>query len=636
MQHKIPRPLSRKKAKHKLNDRSKARYIRVNLPVSLLLILLSSLALTYICFRLQPASIEDIWKIIVESEYAIFCLNWIPILLVTLLLYAAFNNVAVACGLTSGAAILLSFVNRNMINMRQDPFKPLDILLGGEFLGIAKSIDRRLLIFAVIGVLAFLAVIACCVFFIRNKYVLHPVVHLIAAAAAIAVCVWYTNTTLSDTALYESLPMSGNRYNLTDNFESKGFIYSFLYTMNTSRIDAPPSYDKDKAAIASRISVFTPADLSGVVKPNIILILSEAFSDILLNPSLNFDSYTDPMENYKRIRDESISGHLIVPNIGGGTADTEFDIFTGLNTRHLRGTPYTYNLITKPVSALPSILAGAGYENLALHPGYGWFYNRQNVYKRMGFSGLLDSKTYDTADTKGMYITEKQTIQRIIDEYELHVETAPETPFFEFCVTIQNHGPYPGKYNAEKNFDFDKPLSEDAENAVSNYVEGMIDCDRELGVLTDYLNERPEPVILVYYGDHLPSFITEVYNALIPTPTPVDSYEQLTRLYKTPFIIWQNGAARASTPITKNFEELVNPDGEWVITSNFLGANLLSMLGFSGVDPFMDYVNDLSQAYPVILENNALTSDGSFINLSETPSEQIDFYRGWEYYWIFK
>jgi phosphoglycerol transferase MdoB-like AlkP superfamily enzyme len=596
--------------------------------------MLSSLALTYICFRLQITPIENTWEIIVESDYEIFRLNWIPILLITLLLYALFNNTVIACGLTSGAAVLLSFINRSMITMRQDPFKPLDILLGGEFLGIAKSIDPKLILFAAIGVLGFLALFFACVFFIRSKYILHPAAHLIAAAAAVAVCVWYNNTALSDTDLYESLFMAGNRYNLTDNFESKGFIYSFLYFMNNSRIDAPPSYDKDKVVIASRVDAFAPADLSGAVKPNIILILSEAFSDILLSPCLSFDRYTAPMENYKRIRDDSISGHLIVPNIGGGTADTEFDIFTGLNTRHLRGTPYAYNLITKQVSALPSILTRAGYDSLALHPGYGWFYNRQNVYRYMGFDMFLDSKTYDAADTKGMYITEKQTAERIISEYEQR-QTVSKSPFFEFCVTIQNHGPYVGKYNAVKNFDINKPLSDEAENAVSNYVEGMIDCDRELGVLVDYLSGRPEPVILVYYGDHLPSFSAEIYEALIPSGMPVNSYEHLTRLYKTPFIIWQNQAARASTPIERLYGELTPPGGEWVITSNYLGANLLYLLGFDGVDPFMDYVSDLSRTYPVILENNALTSDSSFIDLGEEPSEQIEFYRSWEYYWIF-
>jgi len=319
-----------------------------------------------------------------------------------------------------------------------------------------------------------------------------------------------------------------------------------------------------------------------------------------------------------------------VPNAGGGTADTEFDIFTGLNTRHLRGTAYTYNLVTKPVNALPSVLSGIGYNTLALHPGYGWFYNRQNVFRYMGFTNFLDIESYDLTGNKGVYISERQTMQRVIDEYEQHMQSSPETPLFEFCITIQNHGPYKEQYGAEKNFDINQYLSDAAEMSLANYIEGMIDCDRELGVLTDYLSNRPEPVVLVYYGDHMPSFAAEIYNALIPSTAPVDSFEALMHLYKAPFIIWQNQAARTQTPV-----QAPDHNREWVITSNFFGVNFLRMLGFEGLCPFMDYVNNLSDIYPVILENHALTRDGSFIYLAEKPSPEIDLYRSWQYYWIF-
>ena len=606
----------------------KIKPLRLNVPISLALIFLASLALTYLCFRLQTTIIQDLWANIEESGYEIFRLNWIPLLLIMLFLYALFNNAVIACGLTAGAAVLFSVINRNMINMRQDPFKPMDILLGGEFLGVAKSVDHKLLMTAALGAAAFLIFFILCLIFVRNKRT-RPAARLIAAAVVGVVCVWYNNTILSSAAIYDSLAMKGNVYNAADNFEYKGFVYSFIYTINTSHIAAPPDYNADKADIGRRAASFIPADLSGAVKPNIILVLSEAFSDILLNPNLNFDNYTDPMANYKRIRDESIAGHIVVPDVGGGTSDTEFDIFTGLNSRHWRGTPYTYSLITKPVSALPSVLSGLGYYNLALHPGYGWFYNRQNVYRYMGFDQFDDISAFDAKDLKGMYVTETQTIDRIISEYGQHTQASPDTPLFEFCVTIQNHGPYPGKYNAAKNFDTSLPLSGASMDALANYIEGMNDCDRELGVLTDYLSARPEPVILVYYGDHLPSFTNEVYNALLPPTAPVNSFEGLARLYKSPFIIWQNQAAKDKTPL-----RTLNDSGDWVISSSYLGVNLLRMLGFDGLSPFIDYVNDLSARYPVILENFALSSGGSFVDYSEQPIGQINFYKSWEYYWI--
>ena len=606
------------------------KHISLNLAAGLLITVAASLALTYLCMRLQPISIEDLWALVVKSNYETFKLNWIPLLLIMLFLYALFNNTAAACGLTGGAAVLFSIVNRNMIYMRQDPFKPMDILMGGEFLGIAKSIDHKLLAMAVLGAVGFIIFFVLCLIFIRNKRI-HPAIHLLAAAVIGAVCIWYNNTAVASTSVYDALAMNGNIYNTTDNFESKGFIYSFLYTLNHSRVTAPPTYNDDKAAIAGRVAAFTPADLSRAGKPNIIMVLGEAYSDILLNPHINFAGYTDPMINFCRLREESIAGHIVVPGAGGGTSDTEFDIFTGLNSRHFRGTPYTYSLIAKPVSALPSLLTAVGYYNLALHPGYGWFYNRQNVYPDLGFDKFDDIKTYDAKDTKGGYVTETQTMGRIISEYEQHMRDAPDKPLFEFCVTIQNHGPYDNKYSgAQKDFDTDLKLPGGALNELTNYIYGMLDCDRELGVLADYLSKRPEPVVLVYFGDHLPSFPTDVYNALLPPTAAENSFEGLTRLYKAPFIIWQNQAAKDKTPLKK-----LNGGDDWVISSSFLGANLLHMLGFDGLSPFMDEVNSLSAQYPVILDNYALSADGSFINFSETPNRQIDLYRSWEYYWLF-
>ena len=164
------------------------RHIRLNLIISLPLILLASLALTFVCLWIQPSAIKDVWALITESHFKILLLNWIPLLLIMLFLYALLNNTVAACALTGGAAVLFSIVNRNMIFMRQDPFKPMDISLGGEFLGIARSIDHKLLITAVICAVAFIVFFVLCLIFIRNKKI-HPAAHLIAAVIIAAVTV---------------------------------------------------------------------------------------------------------------------------------------------------------------------------------------------------------------------------------------------------------------------------------------------------------------------------------------------------------------------------------------------------------------------------------------------------------------
>ena len=64
------------------------------------------------------------------------------------------------------------------------------------------------------------------------------------------------------------------------------------------------------------------------VLPNIIMVMSEAFSDVSNSDFLSFDGFDDPLEFYNDFisRDDVVSGHIVVPNFGGGTSDTEFDV----------------------------------------------------------------------------------------------------------------------------------------------------------------------------------------------------------------------------------------------------------------------------------------------------------------------
>ncbi|MDR3238690.1 MAG: LTA synthase family protein [Clostridiales bacterium] len=608
----------------------------LSLPASLAIVAVVSTLITFVMFILQPASGGGIWDCLRESGGAVFWLNWTPVFLPTLFLYFASNNVTISCGLPAAIVVLLSVINRNMIYMRQEPFKPYDILLEAEFFGIAKSIDTKIFQQAIAGLAAFAVLFVLCLWFVKSKR-MRLSLRLTGSLAALSLFCCINAALIGNVDLYQSFSVTGNEFNQLDNYQSKGFLYSFLYTFGTNRIAKPDTYEQDRAEILERLRTFTPASFDHAVKPNIVLILSEAYSDILLSPHLNFDGYPDPMAHFQTIQEESIVGHLVVPNVGGATSNTEFDIFTGISTRHFRGSAYAYALITKPIQALPSLLADIGYDNLALHPGYKWFYNRHVVYPYLGFSRFLDIEDFDEEDIKGMYVTEAQTIQRVIAEYENQTRARPGVPFFEACVTIQNHGPYKNKYGeadeVPRNFSSDIAFSADAENALTNYIEGMLDCDRELAVLADYLRGRPEPAVLVYYGDHLPSFTHDVYDALIPGQRD-NSLWGVTRLYQTPFIIWQNDAARSQTPIETVYREL-GLDASWTISSNYLGVCLLTLLGFSGLDPFVDYVGELAQHYPVMLERQSFNSVHQWEVTREQERNSVNFYRSWAYYKIF-
>ena len=47
-------------------------------------------------------------------------------------------------------------------------------------------------------------------------------------------------------------------------------------------------------------------------------------------------------------------------------------------------------------------------------------------------------------------------------------------------------------------------ISDETRTMLEVYTEGVRDADAMLGRLTAYFEERGEPVVLVFYGDHLP------------------------------------------------------------------------------------------------------------------------------------
>ena len=610
--------------------------LNLNFTVSFILIFLFSIGLTLMMLWLQPDGIMDIIECTRRTKGLNILLNFIPVLIFSLLFFFISSNLVISFSITAFVMLLMGFVNRQKILLRNDPFLPWDISLGFEVMGIAKSFGLKMILAVIFGILLYILFSAAVFMLVKNKK-LDVRIRLGGIFICILSAFFLNGALYKNQKINSNLAVIGNVYNQVNTFNSKGFLYSFIYANNTNRISKPDGYNPD--LVIEKMNSFEKSgieELKSAEKPHIFMIMGEAFSEISLNPNFDFTGYTDPLENFKKIKEDSIYGQIVVPNLGGGTADTEFDSLTGLSSRHLRGAPFAYRLVGNDFEAMPSVLSEIGYKSEALHPGYSWFYNRENVFKFFGFekSVFLDDFNPETQN-KGMYINEEVTIDKVIEMYEESINENPDTPYFGFCVTIQNHGPYNDKYQANTNFSSSIPLSDSDINALSNYFEGLKDADIELMRLINYINESKEPIVLLYYGDHLPAFSQEVYKAFYPEEYEVNSKEDLTRLYRTPFIIYQNKAAKEISAIEENAKTLFMPEDR-TISSNYVGAYLIDLLGYKNISPFFDYVNSLRELYPLIFEHTSFTAYGdSTANISPEDKKDLLLYRDWEFYKIF-
>lgn len=606
----------------------KTKYVSIK--KSFLLILLSSFVLVFFMFFTQTNGLSNVLTCITNSNFLTLILNWFPILMFMLILFFLLNNTIVSIGVVFLVVGVMSVINRLKIVYRSDPFLPTDLILGTEALTISKSFGIKAQVVVVAGILLAILSIVVLALFIKNKK-LNLKYRAILLLVTLIFTFFINKNIYANQKINSKLFVIGNIYNQVDIFDSKGFLYSFIYAFNTNKIEKPNDYDKKE--IYKFIDDYDTKDLSqfeNIKRPHVIMIMGEAFSDIALNEKFDFTGYDDPLKNYKNIIKDSITGHIVTPNIGGGTADTEFDVLTGINTRHFRGTAYSYLLVTKDYTAIPSIFSNLGYGTVAIHPGHLWFYNRINVYKYFGFDKFYHMKDFDVNDTKGMYITEKATFDRIIHEFDTFRKENPKKPYFNFTVTIQNHGPYPDKYLSKTNFSSTANLSEVDTNGLSNYFEGVVDADRELGRLIDYLNTIDEPVVVVYFGDHLPALGKDVYEEFVKDSIK-NTADEKTIMYETPFIIWENNVSKSEN-ILKVDENMPK-----VMSSNYLGVTLLEMLGFENSNAYFDYLLSIRNKYPIILEREVINSKDEVVNYKdENDFEDLDFLRQFEYYNIFE
>ena len=191
----------------------------------------------------------------------------------------------------------------------------------------------------------------------------------------------------------------------------------------------------------------------------------------------------------------------------------------------------------------------------------------------------------------------------------------------------------------EETFSTDVDLTAEEKNLLNSYFMGIIDADEELGRLTEELEKSDEPTIVVYFGDHLPGFSNGMafFDLLDYDISASGSLEEMAGIYKTPYLIWQNSAAQQQKDIKDAAQEIGLTDGSF-ISSSFLGAAVMEMIGFDQLAPVLTYDNEVRRSLPVVSEEICMDAEGNYLeeeNLDETQKEMIQKLRYWTYYKMF-
>lgn len=292
----------------------------------------------------------------------------------------------------------------------------------------------------------------------------------------------------------------GKYEDIKDAYDIYGFPYCFLRSFFDRGIDEPESYSEEtvKNLLAS-LPPETP-NREGEL-PNIVFIQLESFFDLTRMNQITLSE--DPIPNFRRLGREGISGLFRVPGIGSGTANTEFEVLTGLDIDFFGTGEYPYESILqkKCCETIAYDLSELGYATHAMHNHTATFYDRYKVYANLGFDDFTGSEHMKDL-TYNELGWEKD---EILLDYIIKALDSTESPDFVFAVSVEGHGGYPELPTGDDTVKVSELSDKATQNAYTYYANTLRSMDAFIGKLAEELKTRDEETVLVLYGDHLPA-----------------------------------------------------------------------------------------------------------------------------------
>lgn len=414
----------------------------------------------------------------------------------------------------------LGIINGVLLSNRVTPFTGPDLHLITDAFQIA---DRYLspFFFVVVVIVAVLAVIGLIILFFKgSRYQGKMRYKLNIPLIAVGIAAFAGTTKLA----LEKRVLSNYFGNIAFAYEDYGYPYCLATTVFNTGIGLPRDYSEE--AVENIVKSEESLPETGEKRPNILFLQLESFFDPELVEYLNISE--DPIPNFRKLMQEYSSGYFKVPSVGAGTANTEFESITGMSMRYFGPGEYPYKSILKETTCESAayVLKSLGYGTHAIHNNEANFYGRKNVFANLGFDSFTSEEYMSEQDDTN---PNDWVRDHNLTKYILQAMESTEGPDYVYTISVQGHGDYPEEPVLENPKITVSGASSQAENYKWEYYCNQIyEMDQFIKELTDELSKLDEDVVLVMYGDHLPTMgltVTDVKNKY---------------LFQTEYVIWDN------------------------------------------------------------------------------------------------
>lgn len=333
--------------------------------------------------------------------------------------------------------------------------------------------------------------------------------------------------------------------------DTKSLSYVWLRQSFGTVMSKPAGYSKAKVEEVTKeysqlATTINKTRTTTINHQTVIYILSES----LANPNRvsGVTMSANPLPNIDKVIKSSTGGLMFSNGYGGGTANMEAQSLSGLPMMNYSNNVTIIN--SDVIPHMPFIPSISNFFNdkdkIALHPEDAANYNRNIVYKKLGFDNfyaLTNTTPKDTLKKQKMLdgkVSDAQTYKDILSKIN------PKQSQFFSVMTMQNHMPF-NEYSGKSTITASgKGYSSEDNHLLQNYARKINTTDGTTQKFLDQLKKIKKKITVVFYGDHLPS--------LYPN-TSVTFQDNPFKQYETDYFIWTNHGNAKNEQVNVNSSE---------------------------------------------------------------------------------
>ncbi|MDB8545130.1 sulfatase-like hydrolase/transferase [Turicibacter sanguinis] len=457
-------------------------------------------------------------KFNIINQFPIYILSLSIIFTITSLVFILKNKLTIYF-LISIFILIISSINKMIISFRGVPLTFSDIYSLRDGLSILNNYINNWMIYCFFIILIIMFVLIFNLIKkekkIRESYSKLNIIPFIISLSVTILLVKIYNLS----GILISQP-----WNIAYEYEYNGFTYSLLSSATETIRKVPKNYSKDYILdLKETINTESNSTLLNDSNPNIIIVQLESFFDPTSIEGLEFSK--NPLSFYNSLRDNYTSGDLYVPTFGGGTVRTEFEILTGMNIDYLSPGEIPNSTILKKsnIFSLAHNLNQQGYTSHFVHNNRGDFYQRNVVYKNLGFNTFSSIEYFANYTIDKYWPKDESLVTPILDALNTTIGSD-----FIYVVTVESHGGYSSE-KMENPIRVKGDLKQEVLNQIENYSNVLYEVDKFINNLVEEVNQLQENTVIVFLSDHLPQLL--YFNDMVNT----DNYKNTTE-----YIIYDN------------------------------------------------------------------------------------------------